>query len=43
MLLSTVKKHMKDPVRSYFYLYKKSGEVLDKLKARDFKATSLSK
>ena len=37
MLLSTVKRYMKDPVRIYF-----SGEVLDKLKARDFNATGLS-
>ena len=33
---------MKDPVRILFWFIKKSGEVLDKLKARDFKAIKLS-
>ena len=33
---------MRDQVKTYFGLLKKSGEILDKLKARDFNATSLS-
>ena len=33
---------MRDPVKTYFWSIKKSGEILDKLKARDFNATSLS-
>ena len=37
MLLSTVKRYMKDPVRIYF-----SGEVLNKYKARESNVTSLS-
>ena len=36
MLSSIVKRYMRDPVKTY------SGEILDKLKARDFNATSLS-
>ena len=37
MLSSTVKRYMRDPVNTY-----NSGEIIDKLKARDFNATSLS-
>ena len=33
---------MRDPVKIHFGLLKKLGETLDKLKARDFNATSLS-
>ena len=33
---------MRDPVKYYFGLLIKSGEILDKLKARDLNATSLS-
>ena len=33
---------MRDPVKTYFGLMKNSGEILDKLKARDFNETSLS-
>ena len=40
MLFSIAKKIKKDPVRIYFG--KNSGEVLDKIKARDFNANSLS-
>ena len=36
MLSSTVKRYMRDPVKTY------SGEILDKLIAKDFNATSLS-
>ena len=32
---------MRDPVKPIL-VYKNSGEILDKLKARDFNATSLS-
>ena len=44
MLSSTVKGYMRDPVKIYalFWSVKNSGEILDKLKARDFNATSLS-
>ena len=42
MLSSTVKRYMRDPVKIYFGLLKNSGKILDKLKARDFNATSLS-
>ena len=42
MLSSIVKRYMRDSVKTYFGLLKKSGEILDKLKARDFSATSLS-
>ena len=38
MLSSTVKRHMRYPVKIYF---RKCGEILDKFKARDFNATSL--
>ena len=33
---------MRDLVKPYFDLKKNSGEILDKLKARHFNATSLS-
>ena len=33
---------MRDPVKTYFGHIKNSGEILDKLKGRDFNATSLS-
>ena len=42
MLSSTVKKYMRDPVKTYFGLLKSQVKFLDKLKARDFNATSLS-
>ena len=42
MLSSTVKRYMRDLVKTYFGLLKIQGEILDKLKARDFNATSLS-
>ena len=38
---STAKRYMKDPKVSFF-VYKKLGDVLDKLKVRCFNATSLS-
>ena len=41
MLSSIVKRYMRDPVKTYFGLLN-SGDILDKLKARDFNATSLS-
>ena len=41
MLSSTLKRYTRDRVKFYFGL-KNSGEILDKLKARDFNATSLS-
>ena len=42
MLSSIVKKYMRDQVKNYFWSIKNSGEILDKLRARDFNATSLS-
>ena len=42
MLSNIVKRYMRDPVKTYFGRFKNSGEILDKLKARDFNATSLS-
>ena len=33
---------MRDPVKTYFWSIKNSGEILYKLKARDFNASSLS-
>ena len=42
MLSSIVKRYMGDPVKNLFWSIKHSGEILDKLKARDFNATSLS-
>ena len=41
MLSSTVKGYITGPVESIL-VYKNSDEILDKLKARDFNATSLS-
>ena len=41
MLSSSVKRYMRDPVITTFWSIKNSGEILDKLKARDFNATSL--
>ena len=41
MLLKTVKKYMKDPVK-IFGSIKNSCEVIDKLKSRGFRAASLS-
>ena len=43
MLSNIVKRYMRDPVKTYFGLLKSSGEIIniDKLKARDFNATSL--
>ena len=42
MSLSIVKRYMRDPVKTYFRSIKNSCEILDKLKASDFNATSLS-
>ena len=42
MLSSIVKRYMRDPEKTLFWSIKNSGEILDKLKARDFNATSLS-
>ena len=43
MLLSTVKKmYMKNSGKNLFWSIENSVEILDKLKARDFNATSLS-
>ena len=42
MLSSIVKRYMRDPVKNLFWSIKNSGEILDKLKGRDFNATSLS-
>ena len=42
MLSSTMKRYMRDPVKNQFWSIKNSSEILDKLKARDFNATSLS-
>ena len=42
MLSNIVKRYMRDLVKTYFDLFKNSGKILDKLKARDFNATSLS-
>ena len=41
MLSSTVKRYMRTG-KNLFWSIKKSGEILDKLKVRDFNATSLS-
>ena len=41
MLSSSVKSCMRDPVNQ-FWSIKNSGQILDKHKARDFNATSLS-
>ena len=42
MLLSTVKKVYERSGKNLFWSIKNSGEILYKLKARDFNATSLS-
>ena len=42
MLSSIPKRYMRDPVKKLFWSIENSGEILDKLKARDFNATSLS-
>ena len=42
MLSSIVKRYMRDPAKNLFWSIKNSGEILDKLKARDLNATSLS-
>ena len=42
MLSSTVKRYMRDLEKNLFWSIKNSCEILDKLKARDFNATSLS-
>ena len=42
MLSNIVKRYMRDPVNTFFWSIKNSGEIFDKLKARDFNATSLS-
>ena len=42
MLSSIVKRYGRDPVKNLFWSIKNSGEILDKLKARDFNETSLS-
>ena len=41
MLSSTVKRYMRDPVKPYFGLLK-IQVILDKLKAKELNATSLS-
>ena len=41
ILSSTVKRYMRDPVKNLFWSIKNSCEILDKLKPRDFYATSL--
>ena len=44
--LTAVKKHVKrymgDPPKNIFWSIKNSGEILNKLKAREFNVTSLS-
>ena len=42
MLSSTVKKVYEKSRKNQFWSIKNSGEILDKLKSRDFNATSLS-
>ena len=42
MLSSIVKRYMRVSGKNLFWSIKNSGEILDKLKARDFNATSLS-
>ena len=42
MLSSIVKMYNERSVKILFWSIKNSGEILDKLKARDFNATSLS-
>ena len=42
MLVSTVKRYLRDPVKNLFWYIKHLGKILDNLKARDLNATSLS-
>ena len=42
MLSSTMKRYMRDPVKNLFWSIKNPSEILDKLNAGDFNATSLS-
>ena len=42
MLLNIVEKSMKGPVQKLFWSIKNACEVLDKLKSRGFRASSLS-
>ena len=42
MLLNIVKKFMKGPVKIFFWSIKNSCEVLNKLKSRGFRASSVS-
>ena len=42
MLSNIVKRYMRDLAKNLFWSFKNSGEILDKLKTRDFNATSLS-
>ena len=42
MLSSTVKRYQRDPVKNQFWSSKNPGEIFDKLKTRDFNATSMS-
>ena len=42
MLSSTVKRNMRNLVKTYFGLLKNTCEILDKLKSRDFNAASSS-
>ena len=42
ILSSIVKRYIRDPVKTYFGLLKIQVKILDKLKVRDFTATSLS-
>ena len=42
MLLNTAKKVYERPCKNLFWSITNPGDVLDKLKARDFNATSLS-
>ena len=42
MLLNTVKKSMKGPVKIFFGEFKNSCDVINKLKSRGFHASSLS-
>ena len=43
MVVNIVKKSMKGPVKNLFWSIKNSCEVLNKLKSRGFRASSLSK
>ena len=42
MLLNTVKKSIKDLIKIFFWSIKNSREVINKLKSRGFRASSLS-